>query len=288
VFHTELGHDIDVNDVFFDQRTDYLLGPSGSTRLGVQTRYEHGAWTFMIVCSITELFSHDNGEFHRITDQGITPDFGAVHGKVFVDADADGKLGDDEQGVPDVRVVTPQGFSAKTDKNGYYAIQAGPRARTDRVFLDMGTVPADLTPTNGVQSAQVGPRRLTRVNLGLSPLHDVSGLVYWVDKGDTRRPLAGLRVFITKQGDATVLTDSYTASDGSYYLGNLRPGTYVVNIDVNSLPSDLTISDLQRLVTIPASAQAQDIKPPPFETRLAPGATGRGSSGRQASKSKAP
>lgn len=265
VFHTEIGVDMDTQQLFIDNRSDWLLDRSGSTRVGLQARLERDVWQIMVVFTLDELFSpRPDGSLARITEKSINPDSGVVRGLAFLDVNANGQLDPDETGLANLTVATPGGYSDKTDSRGYYILQAGSRPRKDRVYLNVKTAPADLSPTHAIQNARVAPRSATTVNLGLCPLHAVVGEVILADATGAV-PVPGVHVFITSDTGGAVITDSFTANDGSFYLGNLRPGNYLITIDPASLTRGLKPRHDSVRIHVPSASHTQELRPGPIE-----------------------
>ena len=264
---TEAGVDFNAVRPYFDNRIECVMNPTGQTRLGLEIRLEDGIWSAVVFLNVTELLANDHGHFREITDLGFTPDYGAVHGRVFRDVNANGKLDPEEVGVGQVKVYTRTGQTATTDDDGYYMIQTGMQPRQDQVFLDMNTVPADLSPINGTQRVRVARRTLSDANLAVGPLYAVTGQVFTRDASNKRQPLAGVLVYVTAVDDTTVIRESFTAGDGSYYLGNMRPGTFLLRVQANTLPPNCVMPELQRTIVVQAMDEPQDVKPEPFEGR---------------------
>jgi hypothetical protein len=209
-----------------------------------------------------ELFRNDGGVPRPIVDPDFTPDNGAIYGRVFVDADADGSRDPDEPGLEGVRVVTDTGKKVITDKDGRFVIPSSGRSASYRVSLDLDSVPAIYSPTQGTQAANVRPGNLTEINLGVSPLNSVSGVVEWSTSEEKSRPIAGARVLLRRAGDRTVISDSVTGNDGAYYLSDIRPGRYTIQIDPQTLPAGASVVE-ERAVEIGPAATPQDLKLPP-------------------------
>ena len=79
----------------------------------------------------------------------------------------------------------------------------------------------------------------TEITAVVSGRARISGRVLGPGEGDAESPLASLTVECVRESDGTKVTESVTASDGSYFLGNLRPGRYSLTIAEASLPPGL-------------------------------------------------
>ena len=169
------------------------------------------------------------------------------------------------EGVSGVTVFFGDSKTAVTDQNGYYAIPRLRDAVKAYVTLDPDTVPALYTVTNGTQMARVYNKRLTEVNLSLAPLISISSHVMVTELQGELSPVAGVRVTIKGADSGRLVTDSYTAEDGSYYLGDVQPGAYVLEVDASTLPADCVLADPNRPIEVaPTRDEFQEIELPDF------------------------
>src|SRR5439155_8079106 len=108
-----------------------------------------------------------------------------VTGKVFNDANRNGRQDDGEEGLAGVRVVTPQGLQATTDKYGRYHITCAITPNESRgsnfvLKLDDRTLPSGLRmSTDQVQIQRATSGKALHVNLGAS-IHRVVS-IYLLD-----------------------------------------------------------------------------------------------------------
>ncbi len=279
---TEVGYDAMTRQPFFSERAEYRLDRAGRKAVGFDVRYEFGRWTQLVNLTFGELFRNDGGVPKLVVDPGFTADNGAIYGRVFVDANADGKRDPGEPGVEGVQVISDNGTKMVTDKNGSFVIPASGQAASYRVFLDIDSVPAIYSPTQGIQTANVRSGNLTEINLGVSPLNSVSGIVQMPpNEGgvssivqvpppeEEGRPVAGVRVLLRRAGDGKEVSDSVTGDDGAYYLSDIRPGRYSVQVDPRTLPAGATIME-QQAVEIRPTAEPQDLKLSPIQIQQSP------------------
>ncbi len=77
------------------------------------------------------------------------------------------------------------------------------------------------------------------------------------------QPLPGVRVYLTKTTDDKMLADSITAQDGSYYLGDIKPGKYYLRVDPKSLPPKHRVPD-PRMIDIKPNKEPQEITTAPL------------------------
>ena len=258
---TEVGYDLTSRSPIVKNRTEYLLDDFRNKSLEFIANYENKNLFTVISLNFRGLFGFHDGFPSPIQSRYIQPDNGGITGKVFVDYDADSEMDPNEAGLENVKVVMG-GNSCLTDKNGYFNLPNTSEITDAKVFIDMSTVPAIYSPTHGLQKAHVVPGILTEVNLGVTPLISVSGLVTAETEEHKIMPLYGVRVFITKPDDSKVLAESSTAGDGSYYLGDLRPGKYLLQVDKAFLQQNIAVDSFSHgVATAPASC-VQEIKIP--------------------------
>ncbi len=261
---TELGYDANYQKAFFEHRADYRFDRAGKNRIGVDVRHEMGKWTSLVTVTFSELFSQGRGAPVLLSDSTVTPDRGAIRGRVFVDANADGRLDPDEPGVNAVRVVMDDGTRVLTDRNGYFVFAGSGETAKHRVFLDVDTVPAIYSPTHAIQTAVIRSGNVTEVNFGVSPLNSVSGAVEAMNPLQGAQPMPGVRVYLTRAADDKELGDSVTDQQGKYYLADLRPGQYYVRVDAETLSPGSTVAEPIMKVEIHPAKEPQELSLAPF------------------------
>ncbi len=259
----EVGYDFTYEKPYFDNRTEYLFDRFGQKSIGINTHYEEAQFTVSLLISFTELLSHSRGTLTRVPESGISPDRGGVHGRVFIDSNANGIMDPGEGGVENVRVILDNVHKTLTGKDGYFLLSAIGLSKKSRVFLDIETVPAIYSPTSAIQTALLNPKGLTEVNFGLAPLNSIAGLIQTISPDKGVKPLYGIRVYLTSITDDKVIADSITAQDGSYYIGDIKPGKYYLRVDAQTLPSKHTIPD-RRLIEVAPKKEPQELKIPPI------------------------
>jgi len=144
------------------------------------------------------------------------------------------------------------------------------------VSLDINSLPAIYTPTQGRQKAYVEEANFTDVNLGLAVLPALSGTVKVMDKGNLIQNLEGVRVMLIQdiQKDPAV-KDSITAYDGSFYIGQIKPGDYFLKIDPATVPDtcELRTTDRRKISIIHTGKSVEiedcDIYLDPKKTEIA-------------------
>jgi hypothetical protein len=263
---TEAGYDYrnDVRTPYLENRTEYQLDRYRNKTLELLTRLSLEQWEVSLSFNFNELFSFPRWSPTRVTGHMINPEIGGVHGKVFLDYNANGRMDPGEPGVEDVKVVAGI-YSAVTDKDGYFVLPVLGHSEMVRVFIDLNSVPAIYLITHGIQTVYLQEGNLTEVNFGVTPGISLTGLVTWSDSKNTEKPLPGVRVFVTDAAGKEFGTDSVTAGDGTYYIGNLKPGKFIVNVDPKSVPDGYLVSDPVRAIEISPAKEPQELTLPPFQ-----------------------
>jgi hypothetical protein len=289
-FIKELRDDPGVGDYGFRERCEYLLDRVGYNSLGATAEYRHGDYSFLLYLNMTSLFARQDGRFTNITESRVRPAYGAVHGKVFLDYNGNHLLDANEPGVANVKVALGEVTSTVTDRRGYYILSAPPDASEVRVYLDVRSVPATYTVTHGTQVAKMYKDSLTEVNLSLAPLISITGrlvavdpnsahaqapdpnapefaamILDVVDPNQTKRPVSGIRMVLSDPQSNRLVADSVTGDDGNYYLGDVKPGRYVLRVDAKTLPKSHEVAEQERAIEVkPTREEFMEIQLPDF------------------------
>ncbi|MFA7236121.1 MAG: hypothetical protein WC058_04575 [Phycisphaeraceae bacterium] len=272
LFHTEIGRNLMTDSIYFENRSDWLFDRQGDWRCGVRAKYEEHEWAVGVYLAITDqLVLHEGGVLRTAdipSEYGvyrglINPDnSGAIAGRVFIDINADGKPDADEPGLAGVRVMVENLDTAVTNKAGYYVVPRLSHRGELHVWVDLSSVPAIYTPTHAMQSAELRSRAVTTVNLGVTPSHAILGKIVMVHAEDQQAGVGGVRVILRRNTDGSIVTQSITAADGSYYLGDLRPGVYHIELDPETLPAGHDMPRLPAAVSIHPSAEPAEVEMP--------------------------
>ena len=267
---TEVGYDYmsEKRYPYLENRIEYQLDRFRRKTVELLTRVSFEEWQVSLSVNVNELFSFPRWSPTRVNKYMINPEIGGVHGTVFLDYNANGRMDPGEPGVGDVKVVAGSKF-AITDKNGYFFLPAFEQPEV-RVFIDLNSVPAIYIPTHGIQTVylQEGSLNLTEINFGLTYGISITGLVTWRNSGNVEKPLPGVRVFVTDAAGREIGSDSLTAGDGTYYIGNLKPGRYTVKVDPETVPVGFVLSDPVRAIEITPTKELQEVTLPPFEATV--------------------
>jgi hypothetical protein len=183
-----------------------------------------------------------------------------VGGLVFVDYNTNGIPNPGEPGLEGIKVVLNRVHACVTDRNGHFVLPGIVASSEARVSLSLDTVPATLVPTNGTQKTLVHPRRLTEVNLGLAPAVSLAGKIQMPGLDDRMRGVPGIRITLVTRDKGTLVADSVTATDGTFYIGDLLPGRYVLRVDTELLPKGVAMADTEWDLEIEPQREPQDLQ----------------------------
>jgi hypothetical protein len=233
------------------------------------TRLDQKQWSIGVSFNLIELFAFKKSTPALVEDRQVRPENGGVRGRVFLDYNANAEMAQDADGVENI-TVRMGNSTCQTDKNGYFILPGSAQPGINKVFLDLKSVPAIYSPTHGIQSAYVSQGSLTEINLSVTPVISLSGLVLLNTNEKHNKPLSGVRVFLTKTTGADKIAESYTAGDGSYYVGDVRPGNYLLHIDQDSLPKNVFVKEEKREVRILPNKEPQDLNIQPFLAEVQP------------------
>lgn len=247
------------HNAFVENRIEYLTDLTGRNRFGLLTRVERDECAVMVYANLSSRYAFPEGRPTRILNTRVHPDRGGVHGHVFVDYNANGTRDEGEPGLDEVKVILRRRSTATTDKDGYFVMPGLRAQREVRVALDIETIPIIYFPTHGTQMVTIEPRSLTRIDFGVAPANTVVGVIHVKAPGKELRPLVGTRVMLLDRATQALAADSITAGDGTYYLGNILTGSYVIRIDPATLVEGQTAPDPAWELTIPANEEPQDL-----------------------------
>lgn len=151
---------------------------------------------------------------------------GGVSGRVFLDANGNGRLDPGEELLPNVRVIVGPTFSF-SDTNGTFKVWDLLPYEPTSVTVDSTTLTSPLwVPAFARVQVEPSPNRYRIVDIPILPGGVVEGRVTSPDG----RSLAGISVVLKHKasGEQRVLT---TFSDGSFYAIGVRPGDWELTVD---------------------------------------------------------
>ncbi|HEX9962197.1 MAG TPA: SdrD B-like domain-containing protein [Pyrinomonadaceae bacterium] len=162
--------------------------------------------------------------------------YGSFSGRVYQDVNLDGRYDAGvDQPQANVKVRVDGNRYVETDAAGLFNVE-GVKTGEHRIYLDLLSVRADLTLLEGAeQTARLFAGRDSTVDFRLVRTGRISGQV-WLDANENGKidenesPLADVRV-VCGNG-----RDTLTDANGSFIIGDLPPGEYVILLDEKTLP----------------------------------------------------
>ena len=232
----EIGHDW-IREYYFGQcRIEYSLNGWGENRVGLLGRYD-GFWSLEFTFQLKNLFGLYPGGINRLSNVRLEPGQGGVWGQTFLDVNANGILDSGEPGLSGIDVIVKGQWPTRTrsNKNGFFLANVNAREDSLRISLNAKSLPAIYTVTQGTQLARLESGAFTRVFLGVASLGSISGKVYERTPENELKGVSGIRVILVRADSLRRAGESITAGDGGYYIGDVRPGEYLLTIDARTL-----------------------------------------------------
>jgi hypothetical protein len=254
-FRVESGYDDLDRTVFGQWKTTISLDRGHQNTLDADATLSRTAWTVHVGVQLNCLFAFSGPKPFLITGRQIDPAAGGIKGRVFIDANANGLPDAGEPGLPQAEVIDDAGNRTAAGADGRFVLPGGWSRNQTRVSLNSSTLPATYTPTQGTQLARLRPGLFTEVNLGVGVFGSISGSVCDSSmRASDRSTVAGIRVLLVAV-DGTVAGTSVTSRDGSFYIGEVRPGRYTLALDSQTLPPTLRVSASSREFQMPGGTE---------------------------------
>jgi hypothetical protein len=187
---------------------------------------------------------------------------GGLAGRVFLDANGNGRLDAGEQTLSDVRVIVGPVFTS-TDSSGTYRVWDILPYEPTAVRVDSASLASPLwVPAYGAMMFEPSPNRYRRLDIPVLPGGVVEGRVI-ASQGE---PTAGLVLVMkhSRSGEQRLVT---TFTDGTFYLIGVRPGAWELSLDEKSLDA-IRVSAAPLHFNVPSSPEGATIDG--LELRLAP------------------
>jgi len=260
-----LRHRYDIERDYNSSRLDFELPLDNRRRkvIGVGVEYNEITkdYRYNLFINFRELFFQDKARLKRVDpDWRVHPQAGGIKGFVYLDTNANGHYEPGEPGVPDVEVMLAGRRKAMTSDDGYFLFSR--RDDEDEVWVSLNEkeLSAIYTPTQGVQRAEWEEYIFTNVNLGVSVLSAITGkIAIW--EGDTLvRGLPGAVVLLRKNSDNSIVKSSITDSEGLYYLGEVKPGDYAIEIDPTTVSPVYQIITNKTALKVRANLEMEDLE----------------------------
>ncbi|MEP6992902.1 MAG: hypothetical protein ABI968_00175 [Acidobacteriota bacterium] len=156
-----------------------------------------------------------------------------VEGRVFVDANGNGRFDEGEPAIPGVMMQAEE-VSGVSDAKGQYRLVLEPGRHTVRIIATTIPFSYQLSETEGFPVA-LSPRRHQTQDVLLTGFGNIEGTLTVQGEtptGEERSAAAWIGVTLHAEG---VSRETLTGEDGSFRFANLPPGTYQVEIDIGAI-----------------------------------------------------
>lgn len=201
-----------------------LGGVQGTVRA---VRGRPGASTAAVVSGSTGI----NGFRQLNTRPNTLSGHGGLYGVVFLDLDGDGVFSPGDLPAPDIPLLAG-GYSVASDSLGRYSIWGLRPYAVTPIAVDGARVPdPSWTTADPTLRVRPAPSAARRVDIPLVRTRELIGSVV-ADAGVATN--AGVTLILTRLDDGAA-SSLLTFSDGQFYLGNLRPGSYRIEVAPSSL-----------------------------------------------------
>ncbi|HET9220075.1 MAG TPA: hypothetical protein VFR18_24060 [Terriglobia bacterium] len=164
-----------------------------------------------------------------------------LKGRVFLDTDGDNVFDPEtEIPMPGITVWLDEQVSAVTDAAGMFRFDRM-KAGTHGVRADLAEVPADMIfSDSGERRVALLPFRENVQNFAIVRTGSLTGKVTYLDHSDPEKPVQ------KSLGDARVIADSdhdtYSDIGGNITIGSLKPGSYQLKVDPETVPEGYVAS----------------------------------------------
>lgn len=169
---------------------------------------------------------------------------GGVAGRVFLDANGNGRYDRDEELLSGVRVVVGPVFSF-TDESGSFKVWDLLPYEPTPVTVDSATLASPLwVPAYAAAMIEPSPNRYRRFDIAILPGGVIEGAVRWARNGSAANDggVAGVTLALRhkQSGEQRVIT---TFTDGTFYAMGVRPGEWEIRVDPKCLETLQATSD---------------------------------------------
>lgn len=162
---------------------------------------------------------------------------GKIKGSVFVDINQNDIQDPGEDTLEDIPILVDNYQTVKSDKNGHFAVSSIP-VGTHQISLDLSKVPASYEAAREKTELLIKKGKTDKVYLTVIPVGLLAGQVI-LDFNENGAPdkdehvLTGIQVNLFKEDK--LIRREYTNSKGVFTFDNLRPGTYIIKVDEESV-----------------------------------------------------
>jgi len=204
-----------------------------TTLTGAPVRYSHQAFI-----SITKDFQWGVDTFGlNLPGRSGVQRTGKIKGRVFVDINQNDLQEQGEEGLEGIYILVDNYQAASTDKNGRFTLSPL-SVGTHRISLDLRNVPAYYEAARETTELTLKKGEPGAVNLTVIPVGLLAGQVI-LDLNENNAPDKDEPVLIDVQvnlfKEDKLLRREFTNSRGVFTFDNLRPGSYIIKVDEESI-----------------------------------------------------
>ncbi len=241
---------------------EFNLDELGYNRWGLKAGFDQSQKEYYggLYVSLSGLFAFHDGGMRHVNRSGISPEDGGIAGTVYLDLNGNGHRDEGEPGAPNIKLMIDGQTPQESDQNGNFYIPRNRQKEFVIVSIDLANLPAIYIATQGRQKVYWKEAVFTRCNLGIGVLNAVSGTVKGGRYNGVSRGLSGMRVILMSEDQKNIIADSVTADDGTYYIGEIKPGNYVLDVDMSEIPRVYEPREQPFKITIPASKEPTEVE----------------------------
>ncbi len=162
---------------------------------------------------------------------------GKIKGCVFVDINQNDLQDPGEESLEDIYILVDNYRTVKTGKNGHFAVSSIP-VGLHQISLDLSKLPASYEAAREKTELMIKKGKTGTVYLTVIPVGLLAGQVI-LDINENNTPdkdepvLTDIRINLFKEG--RLLRWEFSNSKGVFTFDNLRPGSYIIKVDEESI-----------------------------------------------------
>lgn len=243
---------------------NYALGSGSSIGLQYQTSVAGSGslsarGTSQLYIGYSHSFNQGSGRGQNLSLRERRQ-LGKVSGRVFEDANANGKWESSELGVPDVMVNATGGLRHQTDASGHFSM-ADVRPGSYQFGLETKTLPIEYTTlADGDVTLLVAAGKSTALDIPVVRTGQVRGIVFQDSNRNGLRDEGeqGVANAIVKVAGGDII--SFTDPQGRFTLHDLAPRKWQVTVDISMLGEDVETTGAGfALVTVPSNGEVAGV-----------------------------
>ncbi|GAA0854838.1 SPOR domain-containing protein [Aliiglaciecola litoralis] len=156
-----------------------------------------------------------------------------IHAFAYLDNNRNNQFDEEDSALSDVLISGNQKWRGH-GTNDQGQVQLATTSRRQSLHIDEASLPDPfMQPAQKLVMVDTHPGGVNRVELPVVTFTDIEGAIYRV-KGQSSRGASGISLSIIDE-QQSVVADTVTEIDGYFYVANLAPGTYYLQIDPDYL-----------------------------------------------------